>query len=632
MASSATGHRRSPLTLAGRQRSHAAALLGLARVLPLLPPTKRALKPGETITLYNFEVAVEPEDRRAEVLGEVWHRSPTICAAPGKYKIAYGDMLQSHPKVATGTVEFEVKPASVTAWGKEIGGLQAGLGYRPGEKRAYSHGETVTLVVRVRNVGKEEVRFQYLRQFFIENPPTVTNGTGNVNQLGRITAFGTHIPVEVNLAAGKEIELYEWKPYLGSGTEEGIPKYPYIFGTGKFQVQYEKVFGNSSSGTIKIDPALDKLATGKLEIEVKEPEKMPPEKETFTAWGKEINGLQAGLGFRAGEKRAYHHGEGVAVVLRVRNVGKEAVEFKHIYAFFVENPPTITDADGKIVKLPPGRSLGLEQGAALPLHRPRSTNLSAGDEADIYKWEFDLQPKGGIGINKEVLAIHGTGKFSVQCEHVVGPTFGNPNHPDPTLDKLATGKLELEVKEAEKLPEKKEKQGARGAKLQPGTQEKLEWGEPVNGLRLALAWPPTLGEPAAGDVPDFFLAVQNVSTKPVRLCTTADAPNTRRLTISTAGVPQSRTESEEPSGTDVTLEPREVVFLRLFPEQAKQSPDQPSRGALIAAGVRQIPTMTVLADMEIKNAPAGAWTGKLITPNTRAGVDAEAPKNQKAQE
>ena len=49
------------------------------------------------------------------------------------------------------------------------------------------------------------------------------------------------------------------------------------------------------------------------------------------------------------------------LVVRVRNVGKEAVEFKHIWAFFVENPPTITDADGKIVKLPLGRSLGLEQ-------------------------------------------------------------------------------------------------------------------------------------------------------------------------------------------------------------------------------------------------------------------------------
>jgi hypothetical protein len=29
------------------------------------------------------------------------------------------------------------------------------LGFKAGEKRAYSHGETVTLVVRVRNVGKQ---------------------------------------------------------------------------------------------------------------------------------------------------------------------------------------------------------------------------------------------------------------------------------------------------------------------------------------------------------------------------------------------------------------------------------------------------------------------------------------------
>ena len=38
------------------------------------------------------------------------------------------------------------------------------------------------------------------------------------------------------------------------------------------------------------------------------------------------------------------------------------------------------------------------------------------------------------------------GKFSLQCERIVGPTLSNPNHPNPTLGKLATGKLELEVK------------------------------------------------------------------------------------------------------------------------------------------------------------------------------------------
>lgn len=170
-----------------------------------------------------------------------------------------------------------------------------------------------------------------------------------------------------------------------------------------------------------------------------------------------------------------------------------------------------------------------------------------------------------------------------------------------------------------------------GAKLQPGTEQKLEWGEPVNGLRMALAWPPTLGEPAAGEVPDLFLAVQNVSAVPVRLCTTAEAPNQRRLTFSTNGVLQGRTVSSEPNGADATLKPREVVFLRLFTEDAKNTERAP-HGSMLAAIVRQSPTFTLRADFEIAKAPAGAWTGKLVTLETRAGIGAEAPKNRKAQE
>lgn len=172
----------------------------------------------------------------------------------------------------------------------------------------------------------------------------------------------------------------------------------------------------------------------------------------------------------------------------------------------------------------------------------------------------------------------------------------------------------------------------RGAKLQPGTQELLEWGQPVNGLRMALAWPPALGEPAAGDLPDFFLAVQNVATAPVRLCTTAEAPNQRRLSFSTNGVLQGRIVSLEPNGIDVTLQPREVVFLRLFVESAKEDASRASHGAMLAAAVRQSPAMTLLADVEIAKAPKGAWSGKLVTPETRAGVGAEAPKNRRAQE
>ena len=132
-------------------------------------------------------------------------------------------------------------------------------------------------------------------------------------------------------------------------------------------------------------------------------------------------------------------------------------------------------------------------------------------------------------------------------------------------------------------------------------------------------------------MPDLFLAVQNVSKAPVRLCTTSEAPNRRRLTFATNGVLQGRIVSSEPNGADATLGPREVLFLRLFTEGAKNT-ERASHGSMFASTVRQSPGFTLQADLEIAKAPAGAWTGKLVTPQTRAGIGVEAPKNRKAQE
>ena len=202
----------------------------------------------------------------------------------------------------------------------------------------------------------------------------------------------------------------------------------------------------------------DKKPAAETPVEPAAKQEKEKDKEAFTAWGKEINGLQAGLGFRPGQKRAYHQGEAVGLVLRVRNVGKEAVEFKHIYAFFLENPPTITDADGKTVEL-----LKL---AAEGRQMPRSTNVAPGKEVELYEWSFDLQPKGAT--SKNPLTIRETGKFSVQCERVVGPTMANPNHPNPTLDKLATGKLELEIKSDPPPAAKKDQEDG---KRRPMTKE-----------------------------------------------------------------------------------------------------------------------------------------------------------------
>jgi RNA polymerase sigma factor (sigma-70 family) len=189
------------------------------------------------------------------------------------------------------TAEKPVEPAAkqgkegdrdtVTAWGEEAAGLQAGLGIRPGERRICRPGERVTLVVRVRNVSKKEVKFEYLRQFLDENTPTVTDADGKTTpQEETAVLLGDHLPVEVSLAPGKEIELesrlggasgLRFQLLRASDREKPSDRKfrPLFVGTGKVSVQYGRVLGNSSSGTITLDPALSNLATGKLELEIK---------------------------------------------------------------------------------------------------------------------------------------------------------------------------------------------------------------------------------------------------------------------------------------------------------------------------------------------------------------------------
>jgi hypothetical protein len=161
----------------------------------------------------------------------------------------------------------EKEKETFTAWGKEVGGLQAGLGFRPGQKRAYSHGETVTLVVRVRNVGKKEVTFDYIPGYFVDWPPSVTDGEGKTGPQVRVAGKGgDHNPVQVNLAPGKEIELAEVKLELRPASESGNKKENTLYGTGKFQIQYERLM---YTGAIAIASILRAVATGNLELEIK---------------------------------------------------------------------------------------------------------------------------------------------------------------------------------------------------------------------------------------------------------------------------------------------------------------------------------------------------------------------------
>jgi hypothetical protein len=371
-----------------------------------------------------------------------------------------------------------------TAWGKEIGGLQAGLGFRAGDKRAYHHGETVKLVVRIRNLGKEEVTFQYVPAFFKERPPTVVGNA--VPLIGLALSGKRHPSTDVTLAPGKEVELYEWKAALRPASESKNPNFEIIYGTGKFSIQYERVLANSTASAIKIDPALSKLATGKLELEVKVAKKQ--EKKAFTAWGKEVGGLQAGWGFRPGEHRAYRHGETVTLVLRVRATAKLPFSGPHRYVFRFEELPAISDADGKPI---PIASIAAER-----VGEP-TVELTAGKEIDLYEFKLELRPASERG-KKGNRTLYGAGNFQIQSEPVTAEYLGPLLIVRKLLSKLATGKLELEVKDV-----KKQEKAAFTA-----------WGKEVGGLQAGLGF--RAGDKRAyrhGETVKLVVRVRNVGEK-----------------------------------------------------------------------------------------------------------------------
>jgi|GEM_PF-1875446 len=151
--------------------------------------------------------------------------------------------------------------------------------------------------------------------------------------------------------------------------------------------------------------------------------------EMFTAWGKEVDGVQ--IGIRLGENRVYQVGETVTLVLRLRNNGKERVPFRDDAEYFYKNPPHITDADDKAITIQARSIFGFIRGRS----------AAPGKEVDLIQLELVLRPATDREKNA-AWTLYGTGKFQIQyqVEEVVGEVrLGSPGMT------LSTGKLELEV-------------------------------------------------------------------------------------------------------------------------------------------------------------------------------------------
>jgi hypothetical protein len=156
--------------------------------------------------------------------------------------------------------------------------------------------------------------------------------------------------------------------------------------------------------------------------------------------------------------------------------------------------------------------------------------------------------------------------------------------------------------------------------LAPETIAKLKWGEPVNGLRMALAYPPALGDAMLGKKPHFELVVQNVAEKEIHFLASDEAPNPRRLLIREGDRIVLGLSDPTTSAADWKLQPSECGVVRMYTkEEANKDGTIPSSG--IESDLSKLGRYHAIVHMEIAKAPEGAWTGKLITGETRGSAD-----------
>ena len=167
-----------------------------------------------------------------------------------------------------------------------------------------------------------------------------------------------------------------------------------------------------------------------------------------------------------------------------------------------------------------------------------------------------------------------------------------------------------------------------GAQLKSATEQKLKWGEPANGLRMALAWPPSLGEPGMGEAPEFYLVVQNVSQAAVRLAANDAAPNPRTLIMRNNGSPLDALSDTSAMPGDWLLQPHEVAFLRLF-QPAEKRNDGRTLECRRRGGWSRFSAVQSHGGAEHREGP-GELRGRASSPpESRGSLDVIPPKNKK---
>jgi RNA polymerase sigma factor (sigma-70 family) len=227
--------------------------------------TSRTLETGEAFDLGTQELTVAADGKDGEV------GVPTLVAGPGWYRVSYHgvaqtrDSLKDPGSVATGQVSLMVqeKASADAAWGKAVGGLQAGVAFRKGQRRPYRLGEVVRLVVWVRNVSDKPLTFDYTDGYMVEKPPTVKDSEGKPAKLSEFAILaGIWRRLHATLKAGEEFELGSLRLAL-EAADAGKANRPTLYALpGKYRINYEGL-PSGLSDTAKF------LSTGQIELEVR---------------------------------------------------------------------------------------------------------------------------------------------------------------------------------------------------------------------------------------------------------------------------------------------------------------------------------------------------------------------------
>jgi hypothetical protein len=147
------------------------------------------------------------------------------------------------------------------AWGEAVGGLQAGIAFDGSDRRAYTMGETVPLVVKLRNVGAEPITISFPSAGLRHSRPTVEDADGGSARVYMPPAVRYRIPtVKQVLKPGEEMEFSRVQLVLTSDTPVGLVKNPQLIARpAEYTIRYR----------VPLADARDPVQTGRLRFVVK---------------------------------------------------------------------------------------------------------------------------------------------------------------------------------------------------------------------------------------------------------------------------------------------------------------------------------------------------------------------------